>query len=116
MRDLPWMPAIVTSYRSVDKALSTHLSNRPCGTIDRAKGHHPAPKQVSGAVCADQTSGVEPLRPGRSPRPAGTTTYTAVGWDNYLHRGRLDPTVAVSDARSIYRISKDTIAADGVDR
>jgi len=40
----------------------------------------------------------------------------ATGWDNYLHRGRLDLPVTVSDARSIYRISKDTIAADGVDR
>ena len=39
-----------------------------------------------------------------------TGQVAAAGWDNYLHRGRLDPPVAVSDARSIYRISNDTIA------
>jgi putative DNA primase/helicase len=37
--------------------------------------------------------------------------WAVTGWDDYQHRGRLDPPAAVSDATSTYRISNDDIAA-----
>jgi putative DNA primase/helicase len=37
--------------------------------------------------------------------------WAVAGWDDYQHRGRLDPPPAVSDATSTYRISNDNIAA-----
>jgi phage/plasmid-associated DNA primase len=37
--------------------------------------------------------------------------WAVAGWDDYQHRGRLDPPAAVSDATSTYRISNDNIAA-----
>ena len=36
--------------------------------------------------------------------------WAVAGWEDYRHRGRLDPPAAVSDATSTYRISNDSIA------